>query len=72
MHVYSRVLCVVVLPTVVSCSSLLLFMSYCGIVLCVVIDVCSVVTFFQFQSEIGFGKLQTYTKLEKLGEVSHL
>jgi len=24
------------------------------------------------QSEIGFGKLQTYTKLEKLGEVSFL
>ena len=23
-----------------------------------------------FQSEIGFGKLQTYSKLEKLGEVS--
>ena len=24
------------------------------------------------QSDIGFGKLQTYTKLEKLGEVSKL
>jgi len=25
-----------------------------------------------WQSEIGFGKLESYTKLDKLGEVSHI
>jgi hypothetical protein len=25
---------------------------------------------FSFQSEIGFGKIESYTKLDKLGEVS--
>ena len=29
-----------------------------------------ITTFCVLQSEIGFGKLQTYTRLEKLGEVS--
>lgn len=27
---------------------------------------------FRFQSEIGFGKLETYVKLDKLGEVGFL
>ena len=27
-------------------------------------------SFFIFQSEIGFGKIESYTKLDKLGEVS--
>ena len=27
-------------------------------------------SFLIFQSEIGFGKIESYTKLDKLGEVS--
>lgn len=33
-------------------------------------SVVEVAVIFALQSDIGFGKLQTYTKLEKLGEVS--
>lgn len=28
--------------------------------------------YFLFQSEIGFGKMESYTKLDKLGEVKYL
>ena len=33
-------------------------------------SVCNFTKYLFFQSEIGFGKIESYTKLDKLGEVS--